>query len=253
VAASEFKLMPLQIPAGVSTSPGYPTASFVRVRKPNSGLVQQMATIASSSALSACRWPSSRYAEALAERLELAQEVLRDLELGKGGSMAGNHVDLAFVIEGQGFDRHDNLPDNWLRLSLNPDSSYGAFIWCVNSVVANESQHSDDKFVWLSYNANPPTFDPEVVADPHLPSYFNRHSAFPTPVVITVVEEYCRAGTGRRPETIDWVHGELDGSWANGDAPLSTGSATNLGYAEVRVVDDVGNRDPFAGLDDLWK
>ncbi|MET7749740.1 Imm1 family immunity protein [Micromonospora sp. NPDC005367] len=45
----------------------------------------------------------------------------------------------------------------------------------------------------------------------------NRRSVLPLAQVRAAVEEFCRTGTGDRPECIRWVRGEINGErWAAG-------------------------------------
>jgi hypothetical protein len=64
---------------------------------------------------------------------------------------------------------------------------------------------------WVSDNPNPPTVDPQVLSDPGAPICFDVRSTLPIPVVRLALQEFCRQGSGDRPECIDWVLGEING------------------------------------------
>ncbi|MFJ8746515.1 Imm1 family immunity protein [Embleya sp. NPDC127516] len=63
----------------------------------------------------------------------------------------------------------------------------------------------------MSDNPEPPDLDPRVVSDPCYPLFHDPSSALPIPRIRAALEEFCRAGTGERPECIDWVVGGMNG------------------------------------------
>ncbi|MFE2568150.1 Imm1 family immunity protein [Streptomyces mirabilis] len=65
--------------------------------------------------------------------------------------------------------------------------------------------------VWISDNPQPPCFDPRVVSDPGYPLFHDPASALPLERVRAALEEFCRAGTGERPECISWAPGDANG------------------------------------------
>lgn len=91
------------------------------------------------------------------------------------------------------------------------DSSLDGTGWCgLSSEVARSAGGIFDH-VWVSNNPEPPVEDPKVVSDPWTPVYLDRKSVLPIPQIRAALEEFCRVGTGDRPETIGWVHGHMNG------------------------------------------
>jgi Immunity protein Imm1 len=102
-----------------------------------------------------------------------------------------------------------DMPDNFLRVSVNNSTGYGGLIWFVSDKYPKREGMFGS--VWVSDNPNPPDFDPRVVADSGEPTFHDPKSALPVPQVRAAVEDFCRRGTGFRPECISWTSG-----WANG-------------------------------------
>ncbi|MEU9079159.1 Imm1 family immunity protein [Kitasatospora sp. NPDC048538] len=50
-----------------------------------------------------------------------------------------------------------------------------------------------------------------VVFDPGDPRFHNPRSCLPVLEVRAALEEFCRMGTGNRPECIHWVRGYMNG------------------------------------------
>lgn len=69
-----------------------------------------------------------------------------------------------------------------------------------------------DDYVWVSDNPAPPDFDPRVVSDPCVPYFYHPRSTLPAAQIRAAVEEFCRTGTGERPERVHWVRGEANGN-----------------------------------------
>nr|WP_121175647.1 Imm1 family immunity protein [Streptomyces sp. 1114.5] len=53
--------------------------------------------------------------------------------------------------------------------------------------------------------------DPRAVSDPGEPRFHDPRSCLPVPEVRAALEEFCRMGTGNRPECIRWVCGYMNG------------------------------------------
>jgi hypothetical protein len=100
-------------------------------------------------------------------------------------------------------------PDNNLRVAMNQKTGYGSVTWFVTEACQKPGVVYD--YIWISNNPSPPRFDPRVVADPCCPLFHDPSSTIPISQVVQVVEEFCRTGTGDRPECIDWIRGQLDG------------------------------------------
>jgi hypothetical protein len=58
---------------------------------------------------------------------------------------------------------------------------------------------------WVTDNPHPPHTDPKVVADPHGIWYHDPRSTLPIAEIRPAVEEFCRAGTAERPESVPWA------------------------------------------------
>ena len=103
----------------------------------------------------------------------------------------------------------DWWPDNTLQIAVNSTTGYGGLVWSATQERALRDEVSE--YIWVSDNPNPPDFDPRVVSDPGVPYFFDPKSTLPVVQVRAALEEFCRAGTGDRPECIRWVHGEMNG------------------------------------------
>jgi hypothetical protein len=94
---------------------------------------------------------------------------------------------------------------NYLYVSVNTRSGYGALKWWTSKIPEGASEDDVSRFIWTSGNPNPPSVDPEVIADPGTPAYYPREAAIPSLQVREALEEFCRARTGKRPECIPWL------------------------------------------------
>jgi len=158
------------------------------------------------------RWPEARYAESPAEMNALVEDVMDELEAGKGHANAAPIAQLSFGPDRQMVTSPGWRPDNILQVSFNPVSGHGALIWSVTPARPGYPRDEIDEFIWVSDNPDPPESDPAVLADPGLPSYFDRRSTLKPSRIRAVLDEFSRAGTGDRPSGVDWVHGDYDGS-----------------------------------------
>lgn len=163
------------------------------------------------------RWPALRFAESPAEMTALVKEVMDELEAGEGDAQAAPIAQLSFASDRQRLAENPGWrPDNILQVSFNPESGYGALIWSGAPDRPGSPRDEMYDYVWMSDNPHPPEFDPKVLADPGLPSYFDPRSTLKPSQIRTVLDEFCRAGTGDRPGGVDWVHGDYDGSRREG-------------------------------------
>ncbi|RZU51219.1 immunity protein Imm1 of predicted polymorphic toxin system [Krasilnikovia cinnamomea] len=103
----------------------------------------------------------------------------------------------------------DDLPANHLRVAVNRSTGYGALIWHATKNFPKSGDIYDH--IWVSDNPQPPNLDPRVLADPCEPRFHDRRSTLPAPDVRQALEEFCRTGTGDRPQSIGWVRGWLNG------------------------------------------
>lgn len=169
------------------------------------------------------------YAETPEEKNELVAEVFDNLagESGEGRAWSpGEDAWLSLAEERHGDD--NRVADNFLRLAVNRATGHGALIWFVTQDSPRRGGVYDR--VWVSNNPNPPAVDPRVVSDPGHPLFHDPSSALPLARVRAAVEEFCRVGTGDRPECVDWVPGHMNGQRV--DRPP--------------VVETVISQDPFA-------
>lgn len=159
----------------------------------------------------------------------IISEVMENLqEEGRVGKWYSPGQDAWFSFSDERHTNESQGPDNFLRVSINKSTGYGALIWGVTESNPNKGSIFDS--VWVSDNHEPPGFDPRVVSDPGYPLFHDRCSTLPIPLVRAAVEEFCRSGTGHRPECVDWTPGELNGQRLDRES----------------IVDVVEDDDPFA-------
>ncbi|MFI1727661.1 Imm1 family immunity protein [Streptomyces acidicola] len=99
----------------------------------------------------------------------------------------------------------ERWPSNFLYVSVNTKNGHGALKWWTSKVPDGAPENDISRFVWTSGNPNPPSFDPELIADPGDPSYYPREAAIPVAQVRAALEEFCRTRTGARPECVPWL------------------------------------------------
>ncbi|MFD0372867.1 Imm1 family immunity protein [Streptomyces sp. NPDC127114] len=153
-----------------------------------------------------------RYAETWAEMASLISEVMDNLQYERSDSPwvdPGEVATLMFADRKHSEDVHDWWPDNYLQVSVNTQSGYGGLVWFATQDRAAKDEISEH--IWVSDNPNPPALDPRVVSDPGVPYFFDPRSTLPSGKIREAVEEFCRSGTGNRPECVAWVHGEMNG------------------------------------------
>lgn len=142
-----------------------------------------------------------RYAETWHDMGTLTMGVLRTMKAGS-------------EIASFGFSdrRHSGVsgPDNTLRLAINRETGFGGLVWFVDRSNPREGGVFDH--VWVSDNREPPINGPRVASDPWAPVYLDRRSVLPMAMIRDALQEFCRVGSGDRPESIQWVHGHMSGS-----------------------------------------
>ena len=97
----------------------------------------------------------------------------------------------------------DAWPDATLTIAVNTTTGYGGLVWSGTVLDADTDTPIHQR--WLSSNPQPPGFDPRVVMDPHIPMFHDPDTTLPAARIREALEEYCRTGTGERPQCIDWV------------------------------------------------
>ncbi|MGW1668812.1 Imm1 family immunity protein [Streptomyces sp. NPDC002324] len=151
--------------------------------------------------------------------VELIAEVTGNLSSERGGAdgiSPGESACFMFADSRHTADTFTWWPDNFLQISVNSVTGYGGLIWYVGEERAEASMDVISKHVWISDNPEPPDFDPRVVSDPGFPLFFDPRSVLPVLQVRAALEEFCRTGTGGRPESIGWVRGETSGRRLHG-------------------------------------
>lgn len=149
------------------------------------------------------------YAETWDEMSTLITEVMENLDVETTVPYYSPGDDAYFMFSDRRHVNGPDMPNNFLRISVNNSTGFGALIWFVSEKHPVEGGIFDE--VWVSDNPAPPDFDPRVVADPGEPAFHDPRSALPIPEVRVAVEEFCHAGTGYRPESIHWVIGNARG------------------------------------------
>jgi hypothetical protein len=131
-------------------------------------------------------------------------KVLRD-----AGEFAGRHLtaSLSFIDVRNG--EQDRFPFNLLLVSVNQETRFGALTWCVTDRSGKSGGIYD--YVWISNNLDPPTGDPRVVVESTCQSFHSPQSCLPIAEIRASVEEFCQARTGERPESINWIKGQMNG------------------------------------------
>ncbi|MEV1007138.1 Imm1 family immunity protein [Streptomyces sp. NPDC049881] len=152
------------------------------------------------------------YAESRLEKAGLVAEVMENLQSERRDQSWISPGEVASFMFAPG--RHsesvrDWWPDNTLQVAVNATSGYGGLVWFATQERATKDPISEQ--IWISDNESPPDFDPRVVSDPGIPRFFDPRSTLPLDRVRAALEEFCRLGTGDRPECINWVPGEMDG------------------------------------------
>ena len=151
------------------------------------------------------------YAENWSEMSELITRVTREQQVSLPGVGAGENAVFMFASGRHTTQTRDWWPDNFLHVGVNSSTGYGGLVWYVDPKRADKSGDENSQWCWVSDNPAPPEFDPMVLSDPGAPLRYDRRSTLPVASVISALEEFCRMGTGDRPECVQWVHGEING------------------------------------------
>ncbi|MFC1400943.1 MULTISPECIES: Imm1 family immunity protein [Streptacidiphilus] len=152
------------------------------------------------------------YAESWPEKAALITEVMENLRFERRDQQWVSPGEVAtFMFAAR---RHSELvrdwwPDNALQIAVNSETGYGGLVWYATQERISKDEISE--YIWVSDNPNPPDFDPRVVSDSGVPYFFDPRSTLPIIRIRAALEEFCRLGTGNRPESIEWVHGEMNG------------------------------------------
>lgn len=149
------------------------------------------------------------YAETWQEMSELISDVMESLPSESREPIYHPGGDAWFMFSDKRHDNDTSMPENYLRIAINASTGYGGLIWCVAESDPRKGGIYD--YVWVSDNPDPPDFDPRVVSDPGYPLFHDPRSTLPVAQVRAVIEEFCRVGTGDRPECIHWTRGQLNG------------------------------------------
>ncbi|WP_405769589.1 Imm1 family immunity protein [Actinacidiphila glaucinigra] len=139
----------------------------------------------------------------------LIDRVMSDL-LQKGVTSDGFEIvperAVISIVKGQYPEETDERwPSNYLYVSVNTKSGYGALKWWTSEVPEGAPEGDVTRFVWTSGSLNPPSFDPELLADPGDPRYYPREAAIPLALVRAALDEFCRLRSGGRPECVPWL------------------------------------------------
>jgi hypothetical protein len=155
-----------------------------------------------------------QYAETWPEMSALISEVMEHLE--SEGTVTHGSVrfqtpgeDARFMFSGRRHTGDGEWPDNYLVVAVNSATGYGGLIWYVTKDFPRKGGIYDH--IWVSDNPQPPDFDPRVVSDPCEPAFHDPRSTLPVSEVRKALEEFCRTGTGDRPQSIAWVEGWMNG------------------------------------------
>jgi len=103
----------------------------------------------------------------------------------------------------------DSSRSNYLAAAVNRSTGYGALVWFTTSKFPKTGGIYD--YAWVSDNPAPPDFDPRVVADPDASVFQEPRNTLPLHRIRETLEEFCRIGTGDRPESIQWAQSSLIG------------------------------------------
>ncbi|MGW0468476.1 Imm1 family immunity protein [Streptomyces sp. NPDC003027] len=148
----------------------------------------------------------TRYLRAAEEVSGSLDEILRP---GQDGEAHVAATWLAFEREG------DQAPVSFLDVGANLENGFGGAVWFAGGTEAKriEDETGSDMgyYFWVSDTEEPPEFDPKVMSDPHVPSYFDPRGVLPLAKIRKVVEEFCQS-QGSRPTEICWVAGNQDGT-----------------------------------------
>ena len=157
---------------------------------------------------------SWRHAENEDERSALIAEVMENLRaegtvMINGGPWPTNGSLARFSLSERRHGPGEPSPDNYLVAAVNRSTGYGTLVWFVTPGFPRTGGIYDS--AWVSDNPEPPDFDPRVVADPDVSVFQEPRNTLPLPRIRDALEEFCRIGTGDRPESIQWAQSSLWG------------------------------------------
>lgn len=154
------------------------------------------------------------YAETLEEMLLLVAEIIEKVSSEDTTEVDGSRYYSPGATAELGFSEYRHaggvdFPDNYLKVSVNKDTGYGALVWCVDSTSPLKGGIFD--FSWVTDNRHPPSIDPRVVGDADSGVFHDSRNVLPINEIVQALREYCLAGTGLRPESVRWAKGDLSG------------------------------------------
>ncbi|MER7757358.1 Imm1 family immunity protein [Kitasatospora sp. NPDC097643] len=151
------------------------------------------------------------YAETWPDMAELISKFIREQQVSIPGIGAGDNIVFMFADGRHTAQTSDWWPDNALHVGVNSSTGFGGLVWYVSPKRAEVAGDEKSQWCWVSDNPSPPGFDPMVLSDPGSPMCFDPRSTLPVDLIRAALEEFCRKGSGDRPECIQWVHGEING------------------------------------------
>jgi hypothetical protein len=119
-------------------------------------------------------------------------------------------------VDGDGSSPSAGWTRRQLRIAVNLNTGFGGLIWYALRGTGSDPVSNR---VWVSDNRHPRDADPMVVSDTHVPIFLARRSVLPVSRIEEAVEEFCRVGTGARPECIEWAEGQVNGLLLGMEAP----------------------------------
>ncbi|MFE2039696.1 Imm1 family immunity protein [Streptomyces sp. NPDC059477] len=149
------------------------------------------------------------YAQTEQEVAALVEHIMNDLiQSGRtpdGFEIIPERADVSIVPGKYPEETDERWPSNYLYVSVNTRSGYGALKWWTNKVSPGAPEDDLSQFIWTSSSPNPPSSDPMLISDPGTPTYYSREAAIPVSQVRKALEEFCRDRTGERPNSVSWL------------------------------------------------
>jgi hypothetical protein len=164
-----------------------------------------------------------RYAERWSQMAGLIDEVMTNLAVEGPTSpwiVPGENACFMFVESRRPDPHRAPWPDNYLTVAVNTLTGYGGLTWFFSAERVVTVDDGIAAHVWVTDNPEPPNFDPRVVSDPCYPTFYRPSSTIPADQVRAALEEFCRTGTGDRPNCVSWVHGEMSGRRLDAEANI---------------------------------
>ncbi|GAA2469651.1 Imm1 family immunity protein [Streptomyces mauvecolor] len=159
------------------------------------------------------------YAESAEEMREVVERFLSGFPAetvqAPGFELDCETASFGFMESAPGEGASVQWPDNSLEVTVNFSNGHGGLVWYVDANRAseiNEKTQSDmADWAWVSDNPEPVAFGPEILIDVHVPYYHDSRNALPVSRIRAALQEFCRAGSGARPESVHWVKGQPTG------------------------------------------